>query len=259
MEPLLLSKSRINTYCQCPEKFRLTYIEKIILDKTPTAIIEGSALHHIIENCLVYGKNIPDIANEASKEFWSSINIENTEYSDIDALKNAQEKILSESKNFIELIGELNTYQMETYFENPLIDPITGEVDDSVIIRGYADIIDNPQKDIIRIIDIKTSAKSPHADQANRAKELTVYSYLMACTFGFHIHIPVSFLYLIRSKESKIVWLNSERTMKDFIELHHEIYRIVYAIRHNLFWKNHGIHCCWCGYQEICFTKHLNA
>ena len=259
MDPLLLSKSRINTYCQCPEKFRLTYVEKILLDKTPTALIEGSALHHIVENCLVYGKTVPHMAIEASKEFWSSINLETTEYADSTAFQAAQQKILSEAIRFLDLIGELNTYQMETYFEKPLTHPITGEVDDSVILRGYADIIDTPEKDVTRIIDIKTSAKSPHVDQANRAMELTVYAYLMACTFGFQIHVPVSLLYLVRSKESKVVWLNSERSMSDFVNLYQEISNIVHAIRHGLFWKNQGIHCCWCAYQEICFAKKLAA
>ena len=62
MEPLLLSKSRLNTYCLCPEKYRLTYVEKIVPEKTAIPLIEGSALHHIVENCLVYGKTVPNMA-----------------------------------------------------------------------------------------------------------------------------------------------------------------------------------------------------
>lgn len=259
MEPLLLSKSRLNTYCQCPEKFRLTYIEKILVEKTPVALIEGSALHHIVENCLVYGKAVPNMAEEASKEFWSSVQLEATEYSSAEKLEAAERKILSEATRFLEMIGGLNTYQMETYFEHPLVHPATGEVDHSVILRGYADIIDAPAQDITRIIDIKTSAKSPHEEQANRALELTVYAYLMACTFGFQISIPVSFLYLVRTKELKVVWLHSERSMPDFMAAYQEISSIVKAIRHGLFWKNRGLHCGWCMYQKLCFSPQHTA
>jgi len=259
MEPLLLSKSRLNTYCQCPEKFRLTYIEKASRNKTPVAMVEGSALHHIVENCLVYGKTVPNMAEVASQEFWEGVQLESTEYSDTADFQNAQQKILDEAIQFVDLVGDLNTHQMETYFEHPLKHPVTGAVDDSILLRGYADIIDSPATDVTRIIDIKTSAKSPHAEQANRAMELTVYAYLMACTFGFHIEIPVSLLYLIRSKEAKIVWLNSARSMPDFINAYNEISCIVHAIRSGLFWKNQGLHCGWCVHQEICFAKRLAA
>ena len=180
MKPLLLSKSRLNTYCQCPEKYRLTYVENIRSERTPVALVEGSALHHIVEKSLVYGKNIPDIAKVSSAEFWAGILWETTEYPDANAYKKAQESILAEASEFLQKIGTLNTYQMETYFEHPLVNPMTEEIDETILLRGYADIIDSPAKDVTRIIDIKTSAKSPNMEQANRALELTVYAYLVA-------------------------------------------------------------------------------
>lgn len=259
METLLLSKSRLNTYCLCPEKFRLTYIEKIVLEKTPIPLLEGSALHHIVENCLVYGKTVPHMAEEAAKEYWASIQLAGTEYPDEGAFKAAQTNILQEAKAFLSMIGELATYQMETYFEHPLVHPLSGQVDESILLRGYADIIDSPEKDVTRIIDIKTSAKSPNSEQANRALELTVYAYLMACTFGFHIEVPVSLLYLVRAKEAKVIWLNSSRAMPDFLKVYDAIINVAQAIRQGLFWKNPGLHCAWCQHQDLCFTKRMAA
>ena len=259
MEPLLLSKSRLNTYCQCPEKFRLTYIEKIIPEKTSIPLIEGSAIHHIVENCLVYGKNIPELATEVSREFWQNQNWEQTDYPDNSSFIQAQEDILLESKAFVEMIGHLETHEMETYMEYPLIHPQTGEVDESIILRGYVDIIDTDLHGIIRIIDLKTTARTPNTEQANRAMELTVYAYLMACTFGFHIEPAVSLLYLVRSKQPKVIWQNSQRSMADFLKLHENIISISRAIRQGLFWKNQGMHCTWCVHQDICFAASLAA
>lgn len=222
-------------------------------------MIEGSAIHHIVENTLVYGRNISKMAEVASEEYWSKINIKDTEYVSQEALEKAKDKTLAESRAFLEKIGVLNTWQMETYFEHPLVNPLSGEVDDSILLRGYTDIIDSPEKDITRLIDIKTAAKSPNLNQADRALELTVYSYLMGCAYGFHIEMPVSLLYLVRSKEPKIVWLNSIRKMPDFLYLYDTVSRVATAIRQGLFWKNQGMQCSWCQHQEICFGKPLAA
>lgn len=251
--PLLLSKTKLNTYCLCPEKYRLTYVENIRPEKTPTALIEGSALHHIVENCLVYGKAISDMPEAASSEYWQEIQLEQTEYQDEKAMKSAQEKILREARCFLAKIGCLNTYQMETYFEHPLVNPVTGEVNDSIMLRGYADLIEQPERDRIRIIDIKTSAKSPNLEQANRALELTVYAYLMGCNMGFHLEVPVSLLYLVRTKEPKVIWLNAQRSLADFIQLYETIQNVANAIQQGLFWKNQGMQCSWCQHQGLCF------
>lgn len=259
MKPLYLSKSRLNTYCLCPEKFRLTYIENIKPEKTPTAMLEGSAIHHIVENTLVYGKPITDMPELASKEYWDKVDLDTTEYKDAKAFADAQKKILGEAKCFLAQIGKLNTYQMETYFEHPLVNPVTGEVNEGIILRGYADIIDQPEKDIIRIIDIKTSAKSPNMEQANRALELTVYAYLMGCSMGFHVEVPVSLLYLVRTKEPKVIWLNAQRSLPDFMALHDTIINVARAIQQGLYWKNQGMQCSWCQHQEICFAKSIAA
>lgn len=259
MTPLLMSKSRLNTYCLCPEKFRLTYIENIRPEKTPTAMLEGSALHHIVENTLVYGQPITQMPEVASAEFWEKVDLDATEYKDAEALANAQTRILREAKCFLAKIGKLNTYQMETYFEHPLVNPVSGEVNEDIILRGYADIIDQPEKDKIRIIDIKTAAKSPNMEQANRALELTVYAYLMGCSMGFHLEVPVSLLYLVRTREPKVVWLNAQRSIQDFMALHDTILNVANAIQQGLFWKNQGMQCSWCQYEEICFAKRMAA
>ena len=109
------------------------------------------------------------------------------------------------------------------------------------------------------VIDIKSTEKSPSPEQANRAIELTVYACLMACTFGFHCEIPTSLLYLVRTKEPKIVWLNAIHKLENFINLYETILNVSQAINQGLFWKNQGINCSWCDYQDICFGKPLAA
>lgn len=254
MEPLYLSKSRLNTYCQCPEKYKLRYIDQIVPEKTAIPLVEGSALHHIVENALVYSK-VPNMAAAASKEYWDKIDPVSVAYESEQDFKTAQENVLTEAQGFLSMIGSLNCLDMESYFEHPLTNPTTGEVDESIVIRGYADLLDNPEDNVVRIIDIKTSAKAPSSEQANRCLELGVYAYLMAVTFGFHCEIPVSLLYLVRTKTPKVVWLDSLRKGDDFLKVYDTIVSISTAIRHGLFWKNQGMACSWCEYSDMCFTS----
>ena len=258
MEPLYLSKSRLACFCTCPQKYKLTYIDKIVPEKTPTNMVEGSAIHHIVEQAIVY-KAVPNMADVAAQEFWNKIELSSVAYESQEDFTAAQEKVLSESKRFLELIGDLNTYQLETYMEHPLVNPENGEVDESIVIRGFADLIDKPAPKTTRIIDLKTSAKSPSQDQANKSIDLDVYSYLMACQFGFECEIPVSLLYLVRAKEPKIVWLNSLRKSDDFLNVYDMIVSIASAIRQNLFWKNAGMNCGWCDHKDLCFANRMAA
>lgn len=255
MSKLYLSKSRVNTYTLCAEKYRLKYVEKIEPEKKPTALLEGSALHYLIENSLVYGKDIPNIVDATSEEFWQNIRLEQTEYENAETFSKAKDNILNLAKTFIPIIGELNTYQLETYFEKPLTNPETGVINDDIIVHGYTDIIDSPQPGITRIIDIKTTGRTPNTSLANVAPELSMYAYMMAAEFGWHIKLPVSFLYLVKSKTPKVLWLNSERSLPDFMAIYRTLVNVATGIQNELFWKNYGQHCSWCQYHNLCYAQ----
>ena len=134
MPTLKLSKSKIGTFTLCPQKYQYTYIDKIIPEKTPKTMLEGSALHHVIENTIVYGDKIAEISRVASDEFWKDIELTGTEYESPEAMKNAQDSILKEAETFLTQIDPLNPVDMETYFEYPLFNPETGEVHEKRVL-----------------------------------------------------------------------------------------------------------------------------
>ena len=167
MTTLRLSKSKIGTFTLCPQKYQYTYVDKIIPEKTPKAMLEGSALHHVIENTIVYGDKIAEISRVASDEFWKDIELTGTEYESPEAMKKAQDSVLKEAETFLTQIDPLNPVDMETYFEYPLFNPETGEVHENILLRGYMDLIDCTDDGIYRVIDIKTSARTPFDWQAD--------------------------------------------------------------------------------------------
>ena len=253
MTTLRLSKSKIGTFTLCPQKYQYTYVDKIIPEKTPKAMLEGSALHHVIENTIVYGDKIAEISRVASDEFWKDIELTGTEYESPEVMKNAQDSVLKEAETFLTQIDPLNPVDMETYFEYPLFNPETGEVHENILLRGYMDLIDCTDDGIYRVIDIKTSARTPFDWQADRSLELSTYAYLLASRFGWNSCIPVSYLYLVRTKNPKVVWLNSARSRKDFQQTYSMLLSISQAILQGNFYKNIGMHCSWCQHQDICF------
>lgn len=256
MEVLKLSKSRVGTFTLCPQKYRYLYVDKIIPEKTPTAMLEGLALHHVVENTLVYGDKISDITEASSSEFWKDVHLSNTEYQDHEELQKAQEGILEEAKGFLAQIGSFSPVEMETYFEFPLSNPETGEVHEDILLRGYMDLIDLTDDSKFRIIDIKTTSKSPFNWQGDRSLELSIYAYLLARRFEcWDSHIPVAYLYLVRTKHPKVIWLNSTRNHQDYQETYESLVSISQAMRNGNFYKNVGMQCSWCQYQDLCFPK----
>lgn len=108
----------------------------------------------------------------------------------------------------------------------PLVGKLTGEVDERILLRGLAAIIDQSESATPSIIAIRTSAKSPDPEQGNRALELPVFASPIACEFGFELQSHELF-YLKRSREPEVEWPNSLRDGSDFVKHHGSVQHIV--------------------------------
>ena len=244
------SKSRLATYVQCPEKYRLHYDIGLKPIKTSPSLVEGSAIHHMVETGLMEG---PDALPKASKEFWEFRTLEMCDYPDLAAYQNAQATCLEQAKAFLDLIGHLKVQEIEAYLKTSLIHPKTGVEVPGIELQGYIDILDMIDGSQ-RIIDLKTTAKKPMANASVLSIDLTVYAYLTAYPeFKLDGDIPVALLYLVRTKIPKIIWQKSKRTLDDLEELFHLVLMIATAIETRQFWKNPGMHCSWCDYQSVCY------
>lgn len=252
---LTLSKSKLNAYIQCPEKYRISYHLEIRPLKSEPALIEGSCLHHLIESALLYGKHleIDSILNLASERFWESTPIETCDYLTEENYYLAQKQCLEEAKQFLTQIGKLDCLSMEQHIAVPLTDPITMEQVPDINLQGYVDIIDRVQ-DRERIIDIKTASRKPKDGVSNISLELTIYAYLN--TFPKFTDSPVAYLNLIRTKDLKIYWDESQRTIDDYVELVSICKNFAANILERRFWRNAGTHCSWCDYQSLCFKDY---
>lgn len=68
---------------------------------------------------------------------------------------------------------------MELGIQVPLTDPFTGEVFAGIALRGLIDLVDRTELGL-RVIDLKTMARSPSMPMAHMSLELALYAFLMA-------------------------------------------------------------------------------
>jgi len=251
---LFLSKSKLNSYIQCPEKYRIGYELGIRPLRATSSFIEGRAIHHLIESKLMANGNSPDVLEEASQIFWKVNPFESCDYASKKNYKAAQVKCLYEAKRFLELMGPLKVRDIEFPLKAPLVEPFSMEEISDVLLRGYVDFLDIYEGKP-RIVDIKTMSKKPMVGMASLAFELTVYAYLLAYPYIYMDMdpVPVALLNLIRKKEPDISWDKSTRSFDDFVELVHTVSAIANNIFNGIFYKNPGMHCSWCQNKPFCF------
>jgi len=255
------SKSKLNTFIACPEKYRIGYELGIRSSKTSKTLVEGSCIHHLVESGLLHRQNIEDVLDHSSRSFWAEHPFERCAYQDETEYMAAQALCLLQSQDFLEQLGPLQVRNIELQVESQLINPITIEVDHSISLIGYIDLVLNDSDGAPYLIDLKTVARSPREGMAKIALELSMYSYLYSAPFDEprFPNIPVGLVYLIRTKQPKVHWDESSRSLHHFVELHRICKKIAEYIEQQHFWRNPGMHCSYCDYGSLCYGEHAIA
>lgn len=255
---LTLSKTKLNAYIQCPEKYRLTYDLEIRPRKSDPALVEGSCLHHLVGSALLSGQHLElnSLLTLASERFWESAPLTACDYLSRENYHLAQKQCLEEAKQYLAQIGELDCLSMEQHIAVPLTDPLTGAQLPEINLQGYVDLIDRIA-DQERVIDIKTTGRKPREGMSTISLELTLYAYLT--TYPKFTDSRVAYLNLIRTKEPKISWDESQRTIEDYVDLVGICKNVAMNILEKRFWRNPGTHCSWCDYHSLCYRDYDRA
>jgi hypothetical protein len=254
------SKSKLNTYLSCPRKYYLHYELGMRAKKASKTLIEGSAIHHIVESGLVY-RQISDIAEESSRIFWEDNPFENCCYETEQEYLSAQQLCLFQSKKFLEGLGPLPALRMEMEYQCPLIHPLTGETREDISLLGYLDLLLLGEDGTPCLVDLKTVGKTPREGMSRVALEMSLYAYLYTQPFDSmeFSHYPVALVYLIRTKEPKVHWDESTRSLPHFVEIFNICSQVASSIERGCFWRNPGMHCSWCDQQSLCYMDEALA
>lgn len=252
----IYSHSRISSFEQCPQKYKLKYIDKIKpeIEETIESHL-GSAVHETLE--WIYNSvkenqekipNLDDIINYYI-EVWQ---------------KGMSENILIVKKQFTPKdylnkgIQFLADYFQENYpFKDGTIEcekSITIKLDENTYMRGFIDrLVYNIEEGYYEIHDYKTANTLPTQGKMDEDKQLALYSIAIKEMYGKDKEVVLVWHYLAHNQ--KII---SRRTEEELENLKIETKRLIEKIENTKdFPPNKSILCDWCEYKSVCSEWNL--
>ena len=211
-----LSKSAVLTYLQCPNKFRLQYIERIPQEAIK-ALERGTEIHSLVEEFFKHERKIEEAKNETLKK------VKDEEHKKaIDHIERFAKQISRDGKTILVPVLQ------ETKMYDPTLN-FSGVVD-AVFIDG-SDVL---------VLDWKTGQEHPLEQYRF---ELSMYKYLVEVE---HPAIRVTHygIYFVDKNKLVIEEANMKETIKS-IELIKEVRK---RINEKMFEKNPGWYCKFCPY-----------
>lgn len=262
------SYSSIETYLQCPQRYKFQEIDRIRVPKSKEAIF-GTLIHDTLKFMFQRDPLYPTLEEVLAyfRSHWPAQESLIAE-SKHDMLKRAwteeEEKLyLNEGVRILKKFYEKNApwnytvIDLESHFEVTLTDEKTGEVH---ILAGNIDRIDKIAENAYEIIDYKTSKRMPSQDALNKNLQLSLYSLGLqkrwphiapdAITLSLYFVKHGEKLSTVSTKEA------TEQTKKNLLQTISKIQN--HRTSEKPFETMPGPLCDWCGYKPMCPAwKHL--
>ena len=247
---VIYSHSRLNTFEQCPLKFKYKYLDKISEDKTTIESHLGSVVHATLEwfYLLVKEKRTPSLddvvkyyAEKWEQDFSPDIKIIKKEFTLKDYFNKGVEFLI-------------NYYTKHKPFDDNTLEVekrILIELDEKGIykIQGFIDrLAFNLETNQYEIHDYKTANSLPSKEQVEKDRQLALYSIAIKELFGHEKEVILIWHYLAHNQ--KII---SKRTNEQLQNLKKETLELIEQIEATKKFPPYISKLCdWCGYKSIC-------
>jgi RecB family exonuclease len=241
-----LSYSSLETYHNCPLKYKFKEIDKLKEPKSKEAVF-GTLVHSTLK--FVYDPAlISPTLNQALDHFsrgWNS-EIWDNELEERAAFSQGVEMIQKYYRNNDP--KDATIVALESNFSLEIHDP--KKPGETHTIRGIIDRIDKTENGY-EIIDYKTSKKMPSQEFVDTNLQLSVYLKAFLDRYPHEINnihnITVSLYFLKHG-----VKLSSARTLSDIAEVDALFLEIIALIQAGSFDAHISPLCDWCGFQKVC-------
>lgn len=242
---MIYSHSRLGTFENCKQAFKLRYIDKIELGIDGVEAFMGSRVHNALE--YLYNKVkmgvIPEMAeilkyyqDDWDKEVHDDIRIVKKQYS-LDDYRKLGEKCV------------IDYYSQNHPFKQNVIENekrILVNID-GIKIQGFIDRLDW-NGDTIEIHDYKTSGTLPSQAKIDKDRQLALYQIAIQEMYPDAKEIKLIWHYLVFGRD-----LVSTRTQDDLDALSEEIKKLVKEIEEEKEYLPTVSRLCeWCEYKSIC-------
>lgn len=245
------SHSRLSCFEQCPQKFKLQYIDKVEteVEESIEAIL-GSRAHETLEKLysdLRYQKenSLDDLLNhfhEIWDKSWNgSIVIVKKEYGSENYLKMG-EKFITDYFNRYKPFNQGKTISLE--------DRIMINLDESgdYKLQGYIDRLTEIKDGYYEIHDYKTNSRLPLPEYIENDRQLALYSIGVKEKYPDVKDVRLIWHFLAFDKE-----IDSTRTDKELDQLRQNTIQLIDAIEEEEnFSTNPSALCNWCEFKSLC-------
>ena len=252
-----LSPSQLETFCQCPERWRRIYLEGERLPPA-TAMLRGTAVHAAakanFEQKIESRQDLPpaDLAAVADASFSAELENGGVELT-AEEESMGKEKVLGQSRDAAVKMAEFHAREQAPDYQPVLVEaPFRVELPGSHDLVGVIDLADDRK----RVTDLKTASRRKNQADADDSLQLTVYDVGHRVLTGQ----PAAELRLdtiVQGKRdlSRHV-LSTERTPADFAALAQRVNVVTASIAAGVFtpaplgaWWCSGK---WCGFHRTC-------
>ena len=247
----IYSHSRLCTFEQCPLKYKLRYIDKIIpeIEQTIEAHL-GKVVHDTLEWIYNTVKKNPEKVPNLDEIINHYINVwqrDLTRETLIVKKQFTQKDYLNKGIQFL-----ADYFQMHYPFKDGTIEcekEITIHLDENTQIKGFIDrLVYNLEKGYYEIHDYKTANTLPTQEKMDQDRQLALYSIAIKEMYGKDKEVVLVWHYL--AYNHKII---SKRTEEQLEQLKEETKKLIEEIEQTKeFISNKSMLCEWCEYKSVC-------
>jgi putative RecB family exonuclease len=245
------SHSKLSTFEQCPLKYKLRYLDKIVpeIEKTIESHL-GSVVHDTLEWIYNSVKENPENPPTLDEIIHHYINIWQKELTDDTLIVKKQFTQKDYLNKGIQFLADY--FQKYYPFKDGTIEcekEITIELDKNTSIRGFVDrLVYDIEKGHYEIHDYKTSNTLPTQEKMDEDRQLALYSIAIKEMYGQDKEVVLVWHYL--AYNHKIV---SRRTQEQLEKLKEETKKLIQEIEQTKeFISNKSMLCEWCEYKSLC-------
>lgn len=257
------SPSQISMYGRCAEQYRRRYVEGERL-APGIAMIRGSAVHDgariNFRQKIDSHADLPanEIVEAAAASFYAATHGTEITVTAEEAGRGVR-AVIDEALDETTRLAHAHATMQAPDYQPVLVEErvqIASGIPD-IELHGILDLADDKG----RVVDLKTKAKSPNPDEANKSIQLTIYAAMhTAKTLKPPTELRLDVLTALK-REVKRTVLVTKRTTPDYVALGHRIATMAAAIKAGNFPPttpdNWACSPNWCGYYRTC--KYVNA
>lgn len=238
-----LSFSRIDRYLDCPEQYRLYYLEGLRPKEPSASLLFGQTIHQSL--AFHFATKGDPIA--FFEKIWGELEQSPVRYSGRTTWKGLWLKGQGLLKMFVDeelpRIGEVLASERSFELAIPNVDvPFIGVID-LIARRG----------DKLAVTDFKTSSGSYAEHEVALSDQLTAYSLAEPEA------VEASLCVFVKTKEPRIEWYVSKRDGPQLTEFLSKAEYVAREITSGHFYKRPGAWCSWCDFLPVCLGDQAKA